>query len=62
MKCEKCGIEGYIMDRSSVLFENDTTAEEKTRAYYIFSYGCINPKCENHGTHKVIGEKKVYLD
>lgn len=63
--CKECGTELYIMDRSSLLFENDDTAEKDTRAYYIFQYGCRNPHCKNHSTKEktiVLKEKKVYID
>lgn len=63
--CKECGTELYIMDRSNLLFENDDTAEQQTRAYYVFQYGCRNPNCKNHSTKEkqiVLGEKKVYIE
>lgn len=63
--CKECGTELYIMDRSKLLFENDDTAEQQTRAYYIFQYGCRNPHCKNHSTKEkqiVLVEKKVYIE
>lgn len=66
MHCKECGTELFIADRSALLFENDDTAEQPTRAYYIFKYGCRNPNCKNHakkGEEPIyLAEKKVYLD
>lgn len=63
--CKECGTELYIMDRGKLQFENDDTAEQETRAFYNFQYGCRNPNCRNHSTKEkriVLAEKKVYLD
>ena len=62
MECKDCGAELYIMDRSSLMFENDDDPEARTRAYYIFSFGCRNPKCRQHEKKAVLHEKKVYID
>lgn len=59
MKCEKCKAEGYIMDRGPLTAELD--AEGGVKNFYLFSYGCRNPKCENNKRHAIIGEKKVYI-
>ena len=64
--CKECGTELYIMDRGNLQFENDDTAEQQTKAYYIFQYGCRNPHCKNHSKKGeapiVLAEKKVYID
>ena len=64
MQCKECGTELYIMDRGNLQFENDDTAEEQTKAFYIYKYGCRNPGCKNHSTKEkqiVLAEKKVYI-
>ena len=66
LKCNECGTELYIHEKSRLLFENDDTPEQATRAYYIFRYGCRNPNCRNHGKQGeapvILAEKKVYLE
>ena len=60
MVCKKCGVEAIITDRSSLGFEGDKSPDDETRCFYVYTFGCRNPQCSEHG--KKIAEKKVYLD